>query len=74
MRDFGMPLANSLDAIMGVSDSATKAEKPTAAATVTPNSPNSRPVSPVMKEIGHEHGHQHQRGRDHREADLARCR
>ena len=52
MRDLGMPPANSLEVIMGVSDSATKAENPTAAATVTPNSPNSRPISPLMKEMG----------------------
>ena len=52
MRDRGIPLANSLEVIMGVSDKATKAEKPTAAATVTPNSPNSLPVSPLMNEMG----------------------
>ena len=52
MRDFGMPLANSFDAIIGVSVSATNAENPTAAATVTPNSPNNRPVSPVMNDTG----------------------
>ena len=52
MRDFGMPFANSFEAIIGVSDSATNAEKPTAAATVTPNSPNRRPVSPVMNDTG----------------------
>ena len=52
MRDFGMPFANSFEAIIGVSDSATNAEKPTAAATVTPNSPNNRPVSPVMNDTG----------------------
>ena len=52
MRDFGMPFANNFEAIMGVSESATNAEKPTAAATVTPNSPNNRPVSPVMKDTG----------------------
>ena len=32
--------------------SATNAENPTAAATVTPNSPNRRPVSPVMNDTG----------------------
>ena len=52
MRDFGMPLAKSFEDIIGVRLSATNAEKPTAAATVTPNSPNRRPVSPVMNDTG----------------------
>ena len=47
-----MPPANSFDAIIGVSVSATSAENPTAAATVTPNSPNSRPSVPPMYETG----------------------
>ena len=47
-RPRGMPLANSFEAIIGVSVSATNAENTTAAATDTPNSPNSRPVSPCM--------------------------
>ena len=52
MRDRGMPLAKSFDAIIGVRLNAMKAENPTAAATVTPNSPNNRPVSPVMNDTG----------------------
>ena len=38
--------------IMGVSVSATRLEKTTAAATATPNSRNSRPVFPSRNEIG----------------------
>jgi hypothetical protein len=41
-----MPLANSLEVIIGVSVSAITAENTTAAATVTPNSLNSRPTLP----------------------------
>jgi len=41
-----MPLANSLEVIIGVSVSAMSAENTTAAATDTPNSLNSRPTLP----------------------------
>ena len=73
MRERGMPLANNLDAIMGVRLSATNAEKPTAAATVTPNSPNNRPGIAGHERHGHEHRHEHQRGGDHGEADFPRA-
>jgi hypothetical protein len=51
--------------IIGVSVSETSAENSTAAASEMPNSPNSRPMLPWMKEIGHEHGDEHERRRDH---------
>jgi hypothetical protein len=47
-----MPFANSFDVIMGVSVSATTAENTTAAATDTPNSPNSLPTLPCRYEMG----------------------
>jgi len=47
-RPRSIPPANSLEVIMGVRVSATSAENPTAAATVTPNSPNRRPSVPPM--------------------------
>ena len=46
------PALNILDAIAGVSVSAISEEKSTAAASVRPNSRNSRPIAPGRKEIG----------------------
>ncbi len=45
-------MANSFEASIGTSVSATRLEKATAAASEMPNSPNSRPSLPGMKEIG----------------------
>jgi hypothetical protein len=42
----------SFELSMGMSVSATRLEIPTAAATATPNSRNSRPTLPWMKEMG----------------------
>ena len=72
--DCGASCSGSFDASIGVSVNATSAENSTDAASVKPNSRNSRPRSPGRNEIGTNTDDQRQRRRDDGEADLVRCR
>ena len=68
-----MPLANNLEASIGTSVSDTSPEKAIAAASVMPNSVNSRPRLPGMNEIGTNTATSTTGGRDDGEADLPRA-